>query len=238
MLPINLEKFAILPLGRTFPSFPYTLAGAVIPVTQVEKDLGILVCTNLKSAEDTNRKVAGASRILGAIRRAFSKLSPEIFRVLYSSHVRPILEYGQPATYPLTQREVILLERVQRRGTRWITGLRTVPYEERPRRLNLFHLDCRRRRVDLTYTRCILNGELGEELRGFFTLHTSGPTRGHQLKLYKPRRLRFKTTCSLSTRVINDWNALPSTVLETQSEDGFKKSVDEHLGCGADRRVS
>ena len=104
----------------------------------------------------------------------------------YLPHVRPILEFGQPAVYPLTKGESDLLERVQRRGTKWVSGLRHLTYEQRLDELNLFSLSYRRRRVDLIYTRRILRSDQ-DELKNFFQLNCEGVTRGHDWKLFKPR---------------------------------------------------
>ena len=228
-MPVNSSKCSVLHIGNMTPLHPYTLGGNLLSATEVERDLEILVSSSLKSTDDTRRKVAGATRIMCAIRRAFSGFPAAIFRTLFCSHVRPILEYGQPATFPLSKGETDLLEKVQRRGTRWISGFREVPYEERLRRLNLFPLAYRRRRGDLIYTRRILNGDLGEELRTFFTLNNEAPTRGHHLKLFKPRRLRLKPNFTLSTRVVNDWNILSPSVIGAPSECSFKKQVDRQL---------
>ena len=51
-------------------------------------------------------------------------------------------------------------------------------------------------------------------------------TRGHRLKLIK----QFcKTNCrkySFSQRVINDWNSLPQTVVQTRNLNSFKSGID------------
>ena len=156
-------------------------------------------------------------------------MSPELFRRLFVSHVRPVLEFGQPATNPITKGECDLLERVQRRGSKAVKGFRHLPYAERLHRLDLFSLNYRRRRGDLIYTRRILKGELGPELRSYFLLNCDGPTRGHQHKLYKVRRHRLHPRMTLSTRVVNDRNRLPDLVAEASSEAKFKGLLDQHM---------
>lgn len=202
-------------------------------VTSV-RDLGVIISSDFKSVQDTNKKVASASRLLWAIRRSFSTMAPEVFKILFSSHVRPILEYGQPATFPQTKGEADRIERVQRRGSKWIKNIRHLPYEQRLSSLNMFSLCYRRRRGDLIFTRRILRGQYGEELSKFFHRNTDGPTRGHSQKLYKPRRLRLRPSATLSTRVINDWNNLPSEVVEANGEDCFKRLLDDYSRSKSD----
>ncbi len=69
--------------------------------------------TSLRCQQAANR----ARRILFQIRRGFAVLTPEIFRLLYLALVRPILEYGQQASSPHPQRDIALMERVQRLAT-------------------------------------------------------------------------------------------------------------------------
>jgi hypothetical protein len=233
-LPINFSKCSVLPIGAPVPFGAYHLGGTLLTPVSVEKDLGTVVASNLKSAPDTARKVASASRLLGALRRSFSRMSPNVFRTLFTSHVRPILEFGQPASFPLTIGESNLLERVQRRGSKSVYGFRDLCYEQRLRSLNMFSLSYRRRRGDLIYTRRILRGELGEELTKFFTFNRDGPTRGHRWKLFKPRRLRLRPIMTLSTRVINDWNKLPGTVVDASSEARFKLLLDKMMWDNSD----
>ena len=229
LLPINFSKCAVLPLGASEPFLCYQLGGHSIPAVSTERDLGVIVSSDLKTGSDTDRRVSTASRLYGAIRRSFACMTPEIFRTLFTTHVRPILEYGLPASFPLTKGESDRIERVQRRGSKTVLGLRDLEYAQRLCSLNLFSLEYRRRRGDLIYARKILRGELGEELTQFFTFNTSGPTRGHQRKLFKPRRRRMNPLITLSTRVINDWNKLPVSVIEATSEARFKMLLDEHL---------
>ncbi len=113
------------------------------------KDLGVTVSSTFKTSLHCQQAVNRARRILFQLRRGFAVLTPEIFRPLYLALVRPILEYGQQASSPYLQRDIALMERIQRLATRMVKGIRELPYEERLRRLNLFSLERRRLRGDL-----------------------------------------------------------------------------------------
>ena len=229
MLPINEEKCAVMHFGPGNPQNQYYLGTHPIRVVDVERDLGVMSSSSLKTKEDTAKKVGSASRMWWAIRRSFSVMTPEIFKVLFASHVRPILEYGLRATYPLAKGERDKLEKVQRRATKCVQGLHHRSYEDRLGTLNLFPLEYRRKRYDLLVTRRILLGQYGTDLQKFFPLSTDSRTRGHARKLQKRRTVRLKTPFTLSTRVVNLWNALPSEAVEVDSEDKFKRILDGEL---------
>ncbi|CAI2737749.1 unnamed protein product [Dicrocoelium dendriticum] len=228
-MPINRDKCCVLPIGDQEPFGAYHIGGFLLKNVVGEKDLGVLISPDLRTTQDTLRKVASATRMLCAIRRSFYKLTPQNFRLLFSSHVRPILEYGLPAIHPLTKFECELIEKVQRRGSKSVSMLRVLPYPLRLQCMNLFTLDYRRRRGDLIYTRRILRGDLGKELLQFFQLNTDCSTRGHSLKLFKPRRNHIRSDIALSTRVVNEWNNLPECVVSAQTEECFKERLDKYM---------
>ena len=229
LLPINIAKCCVLPIGGIQPVGVYHIGGFLLRESSLERDLGMLVSSDFRMTDESRRKSIAASKLMWAIRRSFVCLTPEMFRILFISHVRPILEYGQPAFQPTTQGECIWLENVQRRGTKAIAGFYNISYEDRLKRLNLFSLEHRRHRGDLIYTWKILTGQMGREILGFFDVATDKNTRGHIFKLNKPRRLRIGLKLTLSTRVVNSWNSLPMEVVSATSETVLKKKLDEYL---------
>ena len=58
------------------------------------------------------------------------------------------------------------------------------------------------------------------------TTHSS--TRGHNFKLRKSRAHTNLRLNSFSNRVINDWNSLPSYVVDAPSLSSFMNLLDEH----------
>ena len=62
--------------------------------------------------------------------------------------VRPQLEYGSPIWSPLYKKDKVIIENVQRRGTRMVKSLKDLPYEARLRKLGLPILEYRRERAD------------------------------------------------------------------------------------------
>ena len=80
------------------------------------------------------------------IKRSFSIKDKDAILQLYKSLVRPHLEYSIQACRPHFQKDIDLLEGVQRRATKLIFDLKYKSYEERLRCLNITTLDTRRLR--------------------------------------------------------------------------------------------
>ena len=68
---------------------------------------------------------------------------------LYKTLVRPYVEYCVSAWSPYYKKDKDLLEKVQRRFTKMIKGMKGKSYEQRLQKLNLWLLEERRNRQDL-----------------------------------------------------------------------------------------
>ena len=62
-----------------------------------EKDLGVIVDSDMKFDQHMHSMVQKANSIIGLIRRSFSFLDELLFKQLYTTFVRPHLEYCQAA---------------------------------------------------------------------------------------------------------------------------------------------
>ena len=95
------------------------------------------VDTKLTFEKHIETVVNQANRMLGLIRRSYTYLDSQSLLKLYTSLVRPTLEYANAAWNPILRRDQILLENVQRRATKLIPVLRDRVYEDRLRTLKL-----------------------------------------------------------------------------------------------------
>ena len=77
---------------------------------------------------------------------------------LYKAIVRPHLEYCIQAWRPYRKNDIDMLERIQRRATKIIPGLRDLSYEERLKKGGLTTLEIRRLKEDQIEVFKILNG--------------------------------------------------------------------------------
>ena len=87
----------------------------------------------------SNGKV-NKKHVLGQISRSCHYRDQNVFMKLYKSHVRSHLEFSVPAWSPWTEADKLVLENVQKRAVRMVTGL-SGSYGENLKDLNLQSLD-------------------------------------------------------------------------------------------------
>ena len=228
LLPFNSSKCRTLHLGSDNNKQRYTLAGLNIEQTTEERDLGVVIDENLKFRRQAAIAVSKANRVLGTIRRSFATLDKLIFPILYKTLVRPLLEYGNAVWGPHNKEDQRLIERVQRRATKLVEELRSLPYAERLKALNLSSLQYRRHRGDVILVYQMLQGRLNIHREVFFKEPSLRTTRGHPHKLAKPHAQTRARRNHWSIRVINDWNSLPADIVTAGSLNEFKNKIDKH----------
>ena len=99
-----------------------------------------------------------------------------------------------------------MLEKIQRRATKLIPGLRDLRYEERLKECGLTTLETRRLRGDQIEVFKILNGYENIDPNIFFEIKEGKITRGHNYTLVKKQSRLDVRKYSFSQRTINVWN--------------------------------
>ena len=97
-LRFNADKCKVLHIGRDNEHYEYYMdRDTKIGVTTNERDLGVQIDPDLKFNQHVDTVTSKANRMLGMIRRAYTYKDGDTIKRIYTSLIRPILEYGNAA---------------------------------------------------------------------------------------------------------------------------------------------
>ena len=151
------------------------------------------------------------------------------FKVLYTTYVRPHLDYCVQAVGPVFKQDINALEKIQCRATKLVKRLQNVSYQERLKQLNLSSMGDRIRRGDMVETYKLLTRKVKAEPSQFFDTSQDTRSRGHTLKLKKRRSRLLLRSHFFSNRTVNFWNKLPDEVVSARSTNEFKNKFDSYI---------
>ena len=242
----NIDKCHIIHMGKSNPKYSYNINGVPMVVVEEEKDLGVLVHQSCTPSSQVAKAAKKANSILGQLLRAFSYRDKVTYVNLYKQFVRPHLEYAVQAWCPWLQKDKDLLEDVQKRAIRAVSGM-AGSYEEKISILKLPSLTARRERGDMIQTFKIVNRLDNVDPNDYFQFsadHHNHATRQAanlivnennenvpvpSANLVKPNGNQDLRTNFFTHRVINGWNSLDQTVKSAKTLNEFKNQYDAKL---------
>lgn len=225
------DKCKILRIGSGHAPFTYTMEGEHEKITLAteneEKDLGVITDTKLSFVGHIDSAVTRANQKLGMMKRGFTHLTKDTFTRLYKSMVRPILEYAHAVWRPPYKKDLIKIEKIQRRATKLVPQLKCRSYKERLKALDLPSMQYRLRRGDMIEVWKILNNHYKGDFKWLRKIEDSS-TRSNDAKLHYPRYSHpLKLRC-FSNRIQSDWRTLPRQVVSASTVNCFKTKLDRH----------
>ena len=237
----NAEKCKIMHFGKNNARYCYTMggyapAGTVLQESVQEKDVGVMVHENLKPSTQVAKAAAKANQVLGQMARAVTLRDKVTWPRLYKTFVRPHLEYAVQSWNPWTQADKEVLEKVQERALRYMSGCEGSSYEDRLATAKLTTLEARRERGDMIQVWKYLHHQQDVDPALLFTLRKDVALRTTRLSSdelaladrdFDPsidQRRHFFTV-----RVVRPWNNLPLSVRQSSSIDMFKNRYDAYF---------
>ena len=122
----------------------YEMGGTILSKTVKEKDLGVTMNANMKVSEQCRIAVSKGNQVIGMIRRNITYIEKSLIVPLYKAIVRPHLGYCIQAWNPHLRKDIDMIEKIQRRTTKLIPGLRDLRYEERLKECGLTTIETRK----------------------------------------------------------------------------------------------
>ena len=98
----------------------YTLNGSEVIQKETHRDLGIIMCADLSWNSHCVSLCQKSYKILGLLRRSFSNHSVKVRKQLYLTLVRSKITYCSPIWRPNLIKDIDMLEKIQRRATKYI----------------------------------------------------------------------------------------------------------------------
>ena len=232
-LRIAFEKCSTFSVGNMkVPSCQYYLSGYQLQSVDRVKDLGVILTSDLKTSAHCSMISAKAYSRSYLILKCFSSRDPELLIKAFKVYVRPILENVSPAWNPRLQKDINILERVQRYFTRRLSSPKSYyckeTYPERLQTFNLESLETRRIKNDLIIMYKITHNMLDLDITKFGTFDSSKYNmRGHSLKLKQLTIPKLDVVKNqFSHRVIPWWNTLLDSCVTAKSVSSFKRKLD------------
>jgi len=212
LLKFNESKCIVLKLKESI-QYIYSLNGINLETVNQQRDLGVIISTNLKPETHINDIVKRASQRIGLIKRCFTNLTQKKVATLYTTTIRPILEYASVIWQPFYNKDIVKLQKVQDR----CLSLCDVPIE-------LESLKLRRDKTDLVETYKILHHKYKLNPDSLF-IRPNRDLRGHEFKLHRETVNTDIRKNFFTNRVIDKWNNLPAETVAAPREETFKKKL-------------
>lgn len=221
-----------LPKPDTDPQFTtYTINHSSISTSNHHKDLGVIMTSNLSWSDHHHLITSKAYRSLGVIRRTFTTNSISTKRQLYLSLVRSQLTYCSPIWRPHLIRDIIKLEKVQKRATKYILNDSSSDYKSRLKSLHLLPLMYHLELNDVMFLIKSLQHPSDHFNISHFITFSDNNTRSsssHKLKHAFIKSTSISIRHFYFYRIPRLWNALPPINLDS-SHVSIKSTLIKYL---------
>ena len=207
-------RISLLSSGSTPPDPVYYINGQPIVSVDKHKDLGVIIQKNLSWSDHISAACAKAYKSLYLIRRTLSDSpsSPSLKLHLYKSLVRSKLSYCSQLWRPQLLKDIICLERVQRRATKFILNDFSSDYKSRLISLNLLPLMYWYELQDLMFlVKCLQDPSDNFDILSYGHISfVSSCTRASSSAKLKHNFCRTTTTRHFYfNRIVHLWNVIP-----------------------------
>lgn len=233
-MEFNVNKCCVIHFGRQNPRYEYTMNNVQLRPAESERDIGVIISSNLKPAAHCSDIARKANFALNQILKCFHYRDKFVFLNLYKQRVRPLLEFSTAAWNPWLKSDIELLEKVQMKAVNSISPLKAKTYPEKLKELKLMSLETRRLRYDLIQVYKSLHKLDKVEPVTWFNTVGENPARVTRLSNYEFNLIKSRCRLDIrnqffSQRVVDKWNSLPTNIKTKSSINSFKNALDVYL---------
>lgn len=217
---------------KTNSNFSYVLNNEQISRPSSYKYLGVHLSPNLSWSLHITSIRAKASQTLGYLRRNLRKAPSDVRKLAYLTFVRPQLEFASPIWSPFQNYLTTMLESVQNRAARFISGT-----FDRHASVTKIKLDTslppleKRRSIALL---CLFHKYVHNSRLSPLPLVTPVRMSRRLHNQFSFSRIYGNTRAFNSSalpRAISMWNDLPDTIASITDSTRFREHVSRHFSC-------
>lgn len=224
-MKFNPSKCNILSISRSTPLHKfYSLCGTVLQHVDEAKYLGVTLSSDLQWTKHIQNLTVRASSTLGLLRRNLSACPPALRELSYISLIRSRLEYCAAIWDPHLEKDVLALEKIQRKAARFVAQdfSRYSSVTAHLQDLKWTPLKDRRRDIRLTFLYKIITGKVAIQAEGTLV---PADSRTRRQNSHKYRHLRADTRQfqnSFFAKSIPEWNSLSEACVSADTVTAFK----------------
>ena len=203
-------------------NYKYDILGTELEMIDSITDLGVIFDANLNFSKHIQNLCQKARCSSLTILRCFYSRKPELLFRAFATYTRPIVEYCSPVWNPYRLSDIRKIEKIQRKFTKRLCGMKNISYMERLKILKADTLEMRRLKADLILYYKIIHGLVSISASSFFKFREGNSTRGHSLTIYKDSCKNNIEKYTFKNRSVNLWNKLPSNIVNAPNLKSFK----------------
>lgn len=235
LMDLNLEKCKHMRFSRkVFALVPFNLGAHQLEPVNFFNDLGILLDTRLSFVSHINSISNKARGVLAFIKRWGKEFTdPYVLKQLYTSVVRPILEYGSIIWDPQYNVHADKIESIQKqfllfclRYLHWNPAVNLPAYTSRLALIKLPTLKSRRTMLNVSFVINLINGDVSSE---FLLSNISFNIPQRSTRNYTPLFLKFVrenyADADPFRRVCHDFNQLYTLIDFSLNLNRIKRNV-------------
>ena len=157
-MKLSVPKCQVLSLGVNPQKFSYKVNGIELERVSTIRDLGVVIASSLKPSAHCNKVAKAAHFKCAMIFRSFVLRDPSFLMDMFNKYVLSKLHYCSTVWNPWLKRDINCIERVLRRFSKRIPGLKDLKYAERLKFLKTKSLEYQRLFTDLVVVYKVLSG--------------------------------------------------------------------------------